>query len=193
MSSASYPLPPTEYGEREKPAPDAAPVRRAVASRSSIALANLTPNNVGQVRMLNKSLFPVPYSEQVYQQILQEDVREVCKLGLYNEIPVGEVCCRIEDGADDAHCKVYIMMLGVLAPYRRLGIATALLNQVLEQAAPGTKMGERTVESIYLHVQTCNQVARSFYEQHGFVVTDTVQNYYSKLEPASAWLLEKRA
>lgn len=186
-----HPLPPAAYAERAKPA-GVAPVRRAVASRSAIAVADLTPNNVGQLRMLNTKLFPIPYSNQVYEQVLEEDMRPVCKLGLFNDIPVGNVCCRVEDGRDSAHCKVYIMTLGILAPYRRLGVASALLKQVLDHAAPGMQFAGRRVEAVYLHVQVGNENARAFYEKAGFAVVGTAENYYNKLEPSSAWVLEKK-
>jgi hypothetical protein len=42
---------------------------------------------------------------------------------LFNDIPVGNVCCKFEKEDKDT-VKLYIMTLGCLAPYRRLGIAT---------------------------------------------------------------------
>ena len=47
-------------------------------------------------------------------------------LAYYNDIVVGAVCCRI-DQAEDAR-RLYIMTLGCLAPYRRLGIGKLTLS-----------------------------------------------------------------
>ena len=47
------------------------------------------------------------------------------------------------------------------------------------------------IKSIYLHVQVSNEHARGFYEHHGFRVADLHQNYYKKIEPRDAWVLER--
>lgn len=46
-----------------------------------IAFASLNPNNLGTVRKLNSVLFPIRYSEKFYQEIIQPEVEDFCKLG----------------------------------------------------------------------------------------------------------------
>jgi hypothetical protein len=44
-------------------------------------------------------------------------------LAYYNDVCVGTVCCRKEaDESNPNNYKVYIMTLGVLEPYRHLGL-----------------------------------------------------------------------
>ncbi|PWN32576.1 acyl-CoA N-acyltransferase [Meira miltonrushii] len=106
-----------------------------------IDIANLTQNNIGQLRKLNSVLFPVRFGEKWYKDVLKEDVKEICKYALFNDIPVGNICCRFEKSTTkDDSVNVHIMTLGCLAPYRRMGIATALLEYVLDHAAPGKKV-----------------------------------------------------
>ncbi|TKY85007.1 hypothetical protein EX895_006087 [Sporisorium graminicola] len=206
-SSSSWPLPPMSYEPR--PA-----VRSLLPKR--IDVAQLTPNNLGQLRKLNSVLFPVQYSERFYKDVLDPDASEICKLGLFNDVAVGTICCRLEPVSQGV-VRIYIMTLGVLAPYRRLGIASALLEHVLDHVRPGKdiqiidkeaptpkpkkdKNGKETkpepvkktvkVESIYLHVQTSNDEARTFYQKFGFQVAETIDNYYRRIQPASAWVLQ---
>lgn len=208
-TSSAWPLPPMSYEPRP-----AAPVRSLLPKR--IDVAQLTPNNLGQLRKLNSVLFPVQYSERFYKDVLDKDASEICKLGLFNDVAVGTICCRIEPVSKDT-VRIYIMTLGVLAPYRRLGIASALLQHVLDHAGPGKEIQiidkdapspkpkkdkngkdyipERTkkavkVENIYLHVQTSNEEARVFYEKYGFAVAETIESYYRRIQPASAWVLQ---
>jgi hypothetical protein len=48
-----------------------------MASRSD--LGDVTPNNLGQVRVLHKVLFPVNYGDNFYNELLEAD--EFAKLG----------------------------------------------------------------------------------------------------------------
>jgi len=54
----------------------------------------------------------------------------------YNDIVVGAVCCRI-DTSENLR-RLYIMTLGCLYPYRRLGIGTKMLQHVLNYVEKDT-------------------------------------------------------
>jgi hypothetical protein len=51
---------------------------------SRIALGDLTPNNIGQLRALNSTLFPVNYSDKFYKEVLE--VGEFAKLGKHSDL-----------------------------------------------------------------------------------------------------------
>ena len=110
------------------------PVDRPV---DRVSFSSINNNNLGTVRVLNTTLFPVRYSEKFYKDIVRPEVEEFCKLGRYawisfllpftpvpyadaefntvyiNDVPVGTVCCRLEELDNDT--RLYLMTMGVLA------------------------------------------------------------------------------
>lgn len=48
------------------------------------------------------------------------------------------------------------------------------------------------VTHIYLHVQTSNSVAIQFYRKFGFEITETIRNYYKRIEPPDCYILLKK-
>ncbi|GAA5870831.1 hypothetical protein JCM3774_001688 [Rhodotorula dairenensis] len=155
---------------------------------------------------------------------------------------------------DQKTYKLYVMTLGVLAPYRHQGLGSKLIHHVLSTAAeslaqptpapaspssgptsttipasrPNGNSAASTVkdatskkavaantskdaaggndvtdekdkeplkprvESVYLHVQVGNDEAKRFWEKWGFEVKETVTDYYRKISPRDAWLLERK-
>ncbi|CAG8665638.1 29397_t:CDS:2, partial [Racocetra persica] len=150
-----------------------------------IALGDVTHNNLGQLKRLNIVLFPVSYSEKFYKDVLE--VGEFAKLAYFNDICVGAVCCRKEPIQDTLpeQAKLYIMTLGVLAPYRNLGIGTALLRHILHHATSGAPSTPKFTE-IYLHVQVSNEEALAFYKKYAFEIVGTVEGYYKRISPPNA-------
>lgn len=60
-----------------------------------------------------------------------------------------------------------------------------MLKKIFDQA----KLDK--VNFIYLHVQTSNEDAKSFYEKFGFKVDQVIDDYYKNINGAkSAWLLK---
>ena len=99
---------------------------------------------------------------------------------------VGAVCCRVD--ATDQNCRrLYIMTLGCLALYRRLGIGSKMVEHVLDYV----KTKDNTFDSIFLHVQVNNQDAIEFYKKFGFEIVETRKNYYKRIEPPDAHVLSK--
>ncbi|KAF5351788.1 hypothetical protein D9756_007539 [Leucocoprinus leucothites] len=152
-----------------------------------VSFASITSNNLGTVRRLNSVLFPIRYSEKFYRDILLPEAEDFCKLVYYNDIPVGTICCRLENKNDQTH--LYLMTMGVLAPYRSRGLGAQSLELVLKAAKDHVKP---KIKKIYLHVQVSNDGAKAFYERHGFTEVEIHKDYYRKIEPHDAWVLEKR-
>ncbi|KJA20736.1 hypothetical protein HYPSUDRAFT_42820 [Hypholoma sublateritium FD-334 SS-4] len=151
-----------------------------------ITFAPITVNNLGTVRKLNSVLFPIKYSEKFYSDILLPEIEDFCQLVYYNDIPVGTICCRLEN--KDNQRVLYLMTMGILAPYRSRNLGSQSLELVLAAAAARTKP---RIDKIYLHVQVANDDAKRFYERHGFAEVRIHKDYYKKIAPHDAWVLEK--
>ncbi|KAK3541485.1 hypothetical protein QTP86_027238, partial [Hemibagrus guttatus] len=149
---------------------------------SRIELGDVTPHNIKQLKRLNQVIFPVSYNDKFYKDVLE--VGELAKLAYFNDIAVGAVCCRVDHSQNQK--RLYIMTLGCLAPYRRLGIGTKMLNHVLNICEK-----DGTFDNIYLHVQISNESAIDFYQKFGFEIIETKKNYYKRIEPADAHVLQK--
>ncbi|XP_047332350.1 N-alpha-acetyltransferase 50 [Impatiens glandulifera] len=147
-----------------------------------ISLDCVRDKNIMQLKKLNIALFPVRYNDKYYADALASG--EFTKLAYYSDICVGAIACRIEKKEGGGVC-VYIMTLGVLAPYRGLGVGSKLLNHVMELSS------KQNVSKIYLHVQTNNDEAMSFYKKFGFEVTETIHNYYTNITPPDCYVLTK--
>jgi len=158
-------------------------------TRLDIQYGDLTEKNIGQLKILNASILPVRYNAKFYSDLLQNSI-EYSKLVYHADILVGAVCCRIENqtGANGKPNvqKLYIMTFGVLSPYRKLGIGSALLNFVFKVCKD-----RPAIEAIYLHVQTSNEEAILFYKKFGFEIVETIENYYKRIDPPHCHVLQK--
>ncbi|KAF8316404.1 N-acetyltransferase NAT13 [Clavulina sp. PMI_390] len=151
----------------------------------------VTYNNVGTVRKLNTVLFPVRYSDPFYKTILSPELEDYCRLIYFNDIPVGTACCRLEMGNATGESKLYMMTMGVLAPYRNWKVGSLALKEIITAAASTLTKDTGRITLMYLHVQISNTDARRFYERNGFKLVREIEGYYKKIEPRNAWLLER--
>lgn len=151
-------------------------------TRGHTELGDITPHNIKQLKLLNQVVFPVTYNDKFYKDVLE--VGELAKLAYFNDIVVGAVCCRID--TSDNQRRLYIMTLGCLAPYRRLSIGTVMLQHVLKICDE-----DGNFDNVFLHVQVNNEGAIKFYEKFGFEIVEEKKNYYKRIEPADAYVLQK--
>ena len=81
---------------------------------------------------------------------------------------------------------MYMLTFGVLQPYRKFGVGTQLLEELLKLA-----MEDKKIKSIYLHVQISNETAINFYKKHGFQVIEQLDDYYQDIDPPHCFYLKK--
>jgi ribosomal protein S18 acetylase RimI-like enzyme len=149
-----------------------------------VSFDTVRDKNIMQLRKLNLAIFPVQYQDKFYTDALSSG--DFTKLAYYGDLCVGSLACRLEKKEGSTGVRLYIMTLGVLAPYRRIGIGSKLLKKTLEQCKEDPNIVE-----VYLHVQTNNEAAIKFYKKYDFEITDTIQNYYKHIEPPDCYVLSK--
>lgn len=117
----------------------------------------------------------------------------------FNDILVGAIACR-EETKEDGKC-LYILILGVLEPYRRYKIGKQwYILTCWAQPSLGSKLieeilkiveGKKELKYIYLHTQVGNETALKFYQKYGFEIVETLKDYYHDIQPADCHILKK--
>lgn len=85
------------------------------------------------------------------------------------------------DTIDDDKYKdltLYITSLGVLPSYRRLGIASRLIDSLFSTLCDAKE--QFNVSKVALHVKNSNSAAASFYEKHGFKCVGEDPMFYGR-------------
>ncbi|EKX36892.1 hypothetical protein GUITHDRAFT_97434 [Guillardia theta CCMP2712] len=160
------------------------PVEQRYKKKLPVCFGPITDKNVEQVKTLNRSIFPVKYNDKFYNDV--QNSGNYTQLAYYStDILVGAICCRVEKKEDAS--RLYIMTIGVLAPYRCCGVGTSLLEMCLNLAAE-----DADIDEAYLHVQTSNTDAINFYKRFGFEVKDKILNYYKRIDPPDCFVLSKQ-
>jgi len=104
-----------------------------------------------------------------------------------------ELAMKASTSSSDVHLSpklrhVCILTLASLPTFRRRGVASLLLKKLIEWVQKHAE----TIRSIYLHVQVNNQVAMEFYKKFDFKLIKKVDNYYKRIQPSGAYLLERK-
>ncbi|GBF99159.1 N-alpha-acetyltransferase [Raphidocelis subcapitata] len=149
-----------------------------------VSFEPLTPERVRPLRTLNSVLFPVKYNDLVYKQALQ--CGDVTQLAYCEGDLVGAIMCRLE-AQPGGTARLYIISLGVLAPYRCLGIGSQLLQRSIAAAAE-----DPAITTAALHVHAGDEEAQGWYLARGFAVQERIANYYRRLSPPDAILMARR-
>ena len=92
-----------------------------------LKFGELTDKNVEQFRILNYLSLPVVYSEDFYRKLFM--YQRYSKLCYLKDVLVGAISCKYDH--KDGEPVIYIMTITVLKPYRRMGIASQLLDQAI--------------------------------------------------------------
>ena len=128
-----------------------------------------SPHQIDDVLAIEEASFTNPWTREMYLAELENRGVSFCFLATdASGLVVGFCSCwRVLD-------ELHINNLAVRPEVRRLGVATALLERVLEE---GARLGATRVT---LEVRRSNEAARLLYERFGFSIAGVRRSYYTK-------------
>lgn len=121
--------------------------------------------DVPAVAAIERTSFSLPWSETSFLNEIRKE-HGVSRVAIAGDTVVGYVSA--ESVLDEGH----ILNLGVHPGYKKRGIATALVENILEE------LKVRACRFLYLEVRASNFVAKRLYQGFGFSVVGRRKNYY---------------
>lgn len=171
---------------------------------SNLHIEPVTPSTIASYRRLITLLLPIRYHDKFYKDsVANQTDSSLARVAIWHEGDarvehqtmsqnvVGGIQCRLEDvpSTTTGERLLYIQTIGVLAPYRQLGIATLLLEDIVTTVI---KHYEK-VTLIYAHVWEANTDALEWYSERGFTMDkEVIQGYYRRLKPSGARVVQRR-
>lgn len=126
----------------------------------------MQPHDIRGIMEIEQDSFTAPWSELSFLNDMYNS-DSLSKVALIENRVVGYVCPRyvLNEG--------HLLNLAVHRDFRRRGIATELMNTVLEE------LKEKGCTLVYLEVRVTNLDAIKFYERFGFKISSFRRKYYS--------------
>ncbi|XDG07795.1 hypothetical protein ABKA04_007410 [Annulohypoxylon sp. FPYF3050] len=200
--------PPPITGQNGSKSPSLAATANAPPPRPSslhpqATIAPILPEYIPALRRITSLLLPVNYPDSFYQRL-----SDPLSSGAFSRVllwtdpsdangapkVIGGLVCRPElnpftpSSAPTKPNALYIQSLVLLSPYRSLGLAAALLDEIAQLASNS----QFACEEVYAHVWTDNEDGLRWYLARGFAKYGEIQGYYFKLKPDSAWIVRRK-
>ncbi|ETS77816.1 hypothetical protein PFICI_09878 [Pestalotiopsis fici W106-1] len=175
----------------------------------NITLSPILPSHIPSLKHLTARLLPVRYPDSFYVPLSDPlSSGAFSRVLLWTDTPtpsnpspkptlIGGLVCRpqttfqprpnsAQDLIPDA---LYVQSLVLQEPYRGLGLAARMLEEVCTLAARDERFACRTVCA---HVWTENEEGWEWYKARGFAkVEPVIEGYYRQLQPSNAWAVRR--
>ncbi|OGW36379.1 MAG: ribosomal-protein-alanine N-acetyltransferase [Nitrospirae bacterium RBG_13_39_12] len=141
-----------------------------------ILIRQMRVNDVTEIMEIERMIFSTPWSKSAFLNELQK-LHSITKVALSGDNIIGYICANyiIDEG--------HILNLAVHPGFRRQGIATKLVKEILEN------LKEINCRYLFLEVRASNHDARKFYENLGFKAVGFRRNYYISPEEDAALMM----
>ncbi|MEW6162266.1 MAG: ribosomal protein S18-alanine N-acetyltransferase [Nitrospirota bacterium] len=131
-----------------------------------IFIRDMHASDIPEVLRIERMSFTTPWSEAAFFNEIH-DPYSITKVAVLEDEVIGYIC--VNHMINEGH----ILNLAVHPDLRRRGIATALVEEVLDE------LRGKGCRSLYLEVRISNLGARRFYERLGFRPVDVRRDYYT--------------
>ncbi len=143
-----------------------------------ILIRNMREEDLQSVVLIERMSFSFPWSETSFLNEIHKS-RALSRVAVSDDKVVGHMCA--EYVADEGH----ILNLAVHQDYRKMGIATALVENILED------LKINACRFLYLEVRDSNYIAKRLYQGFGFRIVGIRKKYYvAPVEDAVIMMLE---
>lgn len=136
---------------------------------TEILIQEMQPSDITEILEIERISFTTPWSELAFLNEMY-DPHSIAKVAVLKNNITGYIC--VKQISDEGH----ILNLAVHPDFRRHGIATVLVGEVLDE------LREKGCKYLYLEVRVSNLAARKFYERFGFKVVGVRRKYYTSPE-----------
>ena len=144
---------------------------------NGLLIDDMTVADLPEILAIETASFKTPWSETLFYNEIFKTIA-VARVAKINGRVVGYLCANVI--IDEGH----ILNLAVHPEYRGLGIASRMIQEMLEI------MRDDNCRSVFLEVRVSNEEARKMYEKFGFGLLGTRKNYYiSPVEDAVVMVL----
>ncbi|OWY93381.1 putative N-acetyltransferase san [Phytophthora megakarya] len=149
----------------------------------------LTDNGplVHAVQKLNLGVLPVQPPLFCYRRA-EKDKHRLSWAAVDGDVVAGAAVADLEVERGGQRT-VQIRTLAVSVQFRRQGIGRKLVMKIIEQAKEVEKE-EGKIQGMRLHVHVGNDEALVFYKALGFIEKARLDNYYRRLDPPTAFVME---
>ncbi len=134
-------------------------------------IVKASPSHIADLVKIEEECFEDNYSEKTLLSDIKNKLNEMY-IALEDDRVVGYI--NVFHIFEEAN----LVKIAVIEGYRRLGIATKLLDYVTQ------KLVKQGVTKMYLEVSDKNEKAIKFYKKNGFEETTKRENYYNDLSDA---------
>lgn len=133
---------------------------------TEILTREMQPSDITEIMEIERMSFATPWSELAFLNEMY-GLHSITKVAVLKNKVTGYIC--VKQISDEGH----ILNLAVHPDFRRHGIATALVEEGLDE------LREKDCKYLYLEVRVSSLGARKFYERIGFKVVGARRKYYT--------------